>query len=900
MKRIKLSALALMALMSAATSAAQTIPAPYKNAVGTESGKSVSFTVCWNDSKAIDNLCELVYISDGQSVEDIIATVLKEDDRFYAMNESETGTRVAYGFDTNGDHSRGILLNGTRQPMDVTLGYSSVSSAELANAQPASEYDHWQLNGDDHAWKIYVNGNVAGYSTSVSGGDAIILEYGTRDADKPSAGDVFYLRPADQKGLWLPEKITLDTTDGKRISIPALSTLDDLTAAELYGAKIAVEIMDASGMNTSTAYSASFTWGNPDIMTCNVTVSSPEKAILRPYLNVGKVYNDVTRVYGDDSTIETVVAHPLRGISVAGVEPGGVIEVDNMGVFTFTPVYEPADADFTGYNVEFGDESVVTLYKSVNAIVAHNEGETSFRISSLDGTVTADYTVHVKGPDPTDRPEDFLDGTVWLNEEWFTHTSGSLNYLDTNGDIYYRAYGNQNNNMAFGATSQFGMTYAGKYIIMSKQAWDGGDTRPERSGGRVVVFDAETFKHIGSIEEIGGDGRSCVGVSPDKIYLGTAKGVRVMDLENLTVADADIKGITLSRSGQIGDMVKSGKYVFVSNIGTGLEVIDTETDSHIKTIPSTGIMGVVQSKDGRVWIGCSNTLTPVDPETLEAGTTYSIPGSITCSTYSWRSVNLLASHKTNTLFWGSGTFYRWDLDEVADPSVLKPVYTHSATIDGVNYGGAYGTPGYDDRTDSYLFATSPGFGMLALQNWYHVIDATTGEVKNRTRLRDYYWFPAMPIFPDKYEPEFSIDEINMKPGDRALVMDLREYVDDPDNNNLNIKFAISEAGARAASAADVELDGHTLTITPLDLGTHSFTLTAESNGRVASKEIKVNVAQPTGIDGLGSSEHFVVFNGAGVVVAEFDGKDASEIRDLDLEAGIYLVRGNGRTVKIVK
>ena len=152
-----------------------------------------------------------------------------------------------------------------------------------------------------------------------------------------------------------------------------------------------------------------------------------------------------------------------------------------MGVFAFTPVYEPSDADFKGYTVEIGDESIVSLYKSVNCLVAHKPGQTTFRIKSTDGTVANEYKVNVKGADSAYRPDNFMDGTVWLNEEWYGHTSGSLNYVDTDGGIFYRAYGNQNENMAFGATSQFGMNYAGKYFIMSKQAWDNGDKRPDRS-----------------------------------------------------------------------------------------------------------------------------------------------------------------------------------------------------------------------------------------------------------------------------------------------------------------------------------------------------------------------------------------------------------------------------------
>lgn len=880
-------------------------PAPYKNIIGLESGSYVSFSMRWNDNIALDNLTELVFTEEGATVKTVIATVLREDDRFYAMNELESGKRLAYGFDTNGDHSRGIYVDGERKFMNAGLGYSVVWQKDLEKAGPITEYDHWKVNSDTHEWKVFVNGEPAADETVVRNGDNVIVEYTETGATAPSEMPyTFYLRPGTTQGIWTLEEITIDTANGKSVSVPALCTLGDDTP-NLYGAYLGIEFYETDGTTSTNAYTGSFTYRNTDKMSCTINVSKPVEALVRPYLNIRKDWGDGTtatrRVYPDvDSRIKTTVAKPLAGIGLEGIEPGGVIEVDNMGVFIIKPVYEPADADFTGYTASFENTAVATLYPSVNSIVAHSAGETTMTISSPDGLCSSKYTVKVKDVDPENRPENFMDGMVWLNEEWFGHTSGSLNYIDANGDLYCRAYGNQNNNMAFGATSQFGMNYAGKYIIMSKQAWDNGDTRPDKSGGRVVVFDAETFKNLGAIDEIGGDGRSCVGVSPSKIYLGTAKGIRVMDLDNITVSDNDIAGITVSRSGQIGDMVKSGKYVFASNIGTGLEIIDTTTDTYVKTISSTGIQGVVQSADGRVWIGCAKTLTAVNPETLEVEATYDIPGSITCSSYSWRSVNLLAAHNSNTLFWGTGTFYRWDLDEVEDPSALTPVFTHTSKVGDITYGSGYGAPGYDDRTGTYMFATMPGFGAAALQNWYHFVDAKTGEVKSRIKLPEYWWFPAMPIAPDKHLPEIDLKSITLTLEDGAKTFDLREYVSDKDNHDCNISLSLAENSTAATAAAEAVLEGNTLTVTPLEKGKHIISISAESNGRTSTNDIEVTVTSASGITPIEGQDiqNHVVFNVSGVRIAEFTASGADGISALGLPSGVYIVRSaNGETTK---
>lgn len=888
--------------------------APLMNEVGT-GDNTVTLTLRWGDEVAMDNLAEGVRFETEATVAEIITTALREDSRFYAL---ESGSQlVAFGFDTNGDNSAAVTIGANALAM--TEGIAKAES-DYADAVGSSAYDHWKVNSNKEVWKFFVNGELATEDTPVNPGDAIILEYCPVDATAPSeAPYTFYLRPADQQGVWTLDECVINTADGTMAYFPMIANLCDDTQY-LYGVGIAGEVYDLDGNLLSSApYSAYVANGAKGGMTYRLSVSSPVEALTRPYLNIRKDWGDgkmtVKRVYGDSySKVSTIVAHPLENITLEGIEPDGVIEIDNMGTFILKPVYEPANADFAGYAVTFADEQVATLYASVNAVVAHAAGETAMTLTDKNGKVYGTYTVRVKDVDPNDRPESFEDGLVFLNEEWFTHTSGSLNYIDTDGKVYYRAYGNQNGNMAFGATSCSGICYAGKYVIMSKQAWDNGDTRPLKSGGRVVVFDASTFKHIGAIDEIGGDGRSCVGVTPSKVYLGTTKGIRVMNLDDITIADADIAGITLSRSGQIGDMIKAGKYVFAANIGTGLVIIDTETDQVVKSIAATKIQSVTQSKDGRVWIGCTNTLTPIDPTTLEVGQEYSIPGSIGCSSGSWRPGNLMTSTKENVLLWGvanyngnAGTLYRWNLDEVEDPSTLTPVYTHGSTVDGVTYGGGYGAPIYDDRTDTYVFATAPGFGAAALQNWYHFIDATTGEVKHRIHLPEYWWFPGTPILPDKHAAEIALSDFELNINRDPYTVDLTDYVTDADNHDCNITLSLAEAPAAYADevspvkAAKITLDGKTLTAAPLAAGTHTFTLVAESNGRVTSKDITVSVKDPSGVTSaeIATDVTYTVYDAAGIRVASFKGQAASEAESLGLTPGIYLVAGSDNSTSKV-
>ena len=49
--------------------------------------------------------------------------------------------------------------------------------------------------------------------------------------------------------------------------------------------------------------------------------------------------------------------------------------------------------------------------------------------------------------------------------------------------------------------------------------------------------------------------------------------------------------------------------------------------------------------------------------------------------------------------------------------------------------------------------TQKGAGTDYEHNWIHIVNGTTGELKKTIKLKQYYWFQAMPIFPDKYAPD---------------------------------------------------------------------------------------------------------------------------------------------------
>ncbi|MDE6234791.1 MAG: DUF5074 domain-containing protein [Muribaculaceae bacterium] len=575
--------------------------------------------------------------------------------------------------------------------------------------------------------------------------------------------------------------------------------------------------------------------------------------------------------------------------------------------------------------------------------------------------------------------DDFQDGTFWLNEDWFGHTNGSINYIDADGNINYRVYNfaNQNQdtpreNNTFGCTSQYGMIFGDRLYVMSKQNHDSGD-RYLTGGGRLVIADAKTLKRIhsfdviGADEKRGGDGRACVGVSADKVYIGHHAGIRVLNINNEASIPEEMfklgKELQFSDgagdltpgnpqgalySNQIGDMVCAAGHVFAVMQDKGLLVIDTEKDEHIRTLGDNFVQAVTQSADGDIWYARNNTVTGVvslhrvNPETLEETETYELPesaGTINTGWGAWRSANFFASREKNVLYWGNvgsgyqddilgkgtGCIFRW---EIGEELPTEPFFNLGKRPgkDSETFQSPYATMRYDDRHDRILMATTHGASYNYRYNWIYFINGTTGEIEKVQEMKRYFWFPAIPIFPDKYDAEIKLEKIDLSTQGEYEDIDLSAYISDPDNIDRNIRITAEEvADAPVGRSNDgstplsIEMkDSKTLRIKSDDSAIHNLKLTAESNGRRVSRIIPVSYGMVSGLssnfDNSGSIDvkgnsillngfgghYFDVYSTDGSLISRFKAENDRERYTLDNAAGIYILRSdNGQAFKIL-
>lgn len=459
-----------------------------------------------------------------------------------------------------------------------------------------------------------------------------------------------------------------------------------------------------------------------------------------------------------------------------------------------------------------------------------------------------DLSNNLKAVDPYVEPVmDLAKGIFFVNEDWFGWSNGSVNFMNENYKMFYRVYSELNNNEAFGATTQYGTIYGDKFFFISKQAQDGGDTQ-RTPGGRLVITEAGTLKKLKGFETIGGgDGRSFIGVTESLGYIGASNGIFRFDIKNMEVGEIiEGTGGGSLYSGQIGNMAFTGKYVFAAKQSKGVFVIDPETNTIVKTFEGS-FNTLVQSKDGSVWLAQKNKFIKVNPFTLESEE-IAMPTGITIgdSWGAWNAGSLCASTKQNVLYWSNGGGFtgggskiiKYDIESNTFNGAFFTLPDQDKTYKQMFYGAGLRI---DPVTDNLIMtATESGFSSHYQQNWIHIAD-NQGNLIKTVKLDNYYWFPAIPVFPDNYAPVISDAVSSSLKAKQGVSIDIPLGGKVTDKDNLDAAISKS-ASINDNTIAGVSVTNDHLIITPkAKYGTATVKLKVNSNGKTAEKEIAVNI-----------------------------------------------------------
>ena len=739
---------------------------------------------------------------------------------------------------------------------------------------------------------------------------------------------------------------------------------------EMHFEQSAVESGLAQAVENNIVFTpADATYTKVTLKTSKTSVASVSNTTLKASTTRNAGEATITATYDYDNsvtaeyTLTSKLLNPVTDVTFDCVDEDGYITLTPKEMAGLIARVEPENADIPQVEIAISgngtskDDYIATTYKvqywggenGTNTpffeLSGHRIGECALTVKASDGG-GFEKTIPVRVVDREREPEiDYTEGTIMLNEEWYGHTNGGMNYYTPDYEVVYQAYERENPGMSFGCTSQYGLIYGDKLIVSSKQAVDGGDPLP--GGGRLVVADARTFRRLGSIDNLiwgdetrSGDGRALCGAGPGRVYMGTHSGIYILDIENIQilgkvgsdVLDGEDDGKPNTDpsgglyNGQVGDMVLAGSHVFALKQDGGVYIIDTDTDKIVKTVEDKNVQGITQGSDGNVWyatiVDKQSNFVCLDLNTFEEIDRIVVPaeiGSVSCGWGAWRTTQFTASMKTPYLFFapgasisngGSGVYYSCNT-ETKEIKKIIDITQLDAHTPGIKQG-AYGTIRYDDRAGILIVGTTEFKASGHYRyNWTHFVDAESGEIVRTVALRPYYWFQSMPIFPDVCDPE--IDDVEMFLEDEPLTV----AFSDDDNIDANIRVTFEPESRAGEDVADINVDGHRITVTPKALGAKTYRLTVESNGRVVSRDFTVTVptvsgiADPESIFGIyaeGGSIVALGLEGVKVTVCDASARmldtfvpDAARYsRPAVYPAGIYIVKmANGASRKLV-
>lgn len=330
-------------------------------------------------------------------------------------------------------------------------------------------------------------------------------------------------------------------------------------------------------------------------------------------------------------------------------------------------------------------------------------------------------------PEPEAGP--YENGFFILNEGWFGHEPGSVNFYKYGTDSLVRnAYAKENNNEApskEGSTLQNGMIYNGRLYLISK------------IGGDIVVADAKTLKKIGVIQMENSDFKSMAPVSINEALVSTNKGIFSINLETLEVDPTPVGGDDAAK-----DLLIAGGKLYAC-AHNGVDIYNVETEKLLKHYDGP-TQGYVQTPDKMIYGGKEKLLIAIDPENIDDTTQIHLTTAINSNDFVYAKPSIVASSKENAVFYvGAGSSF--NATEIYKFEKGKPATAQQPFITLPAGESFYETGlGYDWVNDQIITVSITGYSETD-KNFLRFYDAKSGELQ-KTIEYDHIYFPAMIVF----------------------------------------------------------------------------------------------------------------------------------------------------------
>jgi len=362
-----------------------------------------------------------------------------------------------------------------------------------------------------------------------------------------------------------------------------------------------------------------------------------------------------------------------------------------------------------------GSDSVFTFNAATKG-----DFKINFKAATNGGEVSLDYQIHVW--------DKYENGFYIVNEGWFGHGTGTVSFYRYNtGKMEDSIFVKENPLKDLepkSSTLQSGVIFNKKFYLVSKV------------NGPMVVTDEYTMKEIARIPSQGGnDWRSFVGINESKGLISGGSGVYPLNLNTLAIGQK-IANVT----GQVGDMIKQGDYIFVLSATDGVVILNAADNTVVKKIAGATI-GFTKTIDGNVWAAGGTKLFKINA-TLDVET-ITVPFNLFGSWGAWHPGSITASTRENAVFFAkNGSFS-------GGSEIYKYIPGNDASLQAaflklpagkIFYGAGLS---YNAKLDQLLVSTvQSGFGENFKVNNLYFYDPVTAAVK-KTVSYDGYYFPSV-------------------------------------------------------------------------------------------------------------------------------------------------------------
>lgn len=505
--------------------------------------------------------------------------------------------------------------------------------------------------------------------------------------------------------------------------------------------------------------------------------------------------------------------------------------------------------------------------------------------------------------------DDYTKGILFLNEGWFGHDTGSLNFYSNSGEWIYNAFLRNNPEHRLGITSQYGQCFGNRLFVVSKQT----GSESGITGGHLTVLDATTLKFIGQITEvpdIEAQPRAFCAWDAHKGYLSTSKEIYAVDLDKFEVISVVPGTDIYTSSNSNGEMLRYGDRVFAIRAGESVDVIDPATED-VEAIPVYVAEAFAVTPDGSLYVATrdeSNEFVKISTtapyEILERFDIDESKAKIANIWTTWRKAPIAASTTGNTVYYvtqaeseahpaGARTVARYDFDtKTFTPDFITlPGVADGLDADWMLYGEGVSVNPADGRI--LLTAVEAGYGTHYQHNRVFVADPETGRIIDDETLcpDDNYWFPAMTLYPDFDAPEIDIEKLDMSQADTEFTISMPEITTLAVGNPHLISYAVSSTDGLCEVTPDADKPG-VFHVSNTAGGFFSLSLKADYQGKIAVADIDYSPVSGIGAISAGTVIP-EVYDLNGIVVL----RDATEADIQNLAPGIYIAAGRKYIVR---